>query len=508
MSMIKRNIISFLGLLCLVFWLFSGINAIAQTQKFQKVYGGYSYDYGNDLVQTPDSGYLLLCTSNSFSANSDIYLLKVDKLGNYQWQHTYGGTEIEGACKIKFTQDGNIAMAGHSSSYLYNSYDFYLVKANMNGDTIWTKHYGSQEWDFANSMDTCADGGFIMAGKTYDTNNEFSDILIIKTDADGNEQWQKKIGGIKDDVANAIISIPDGYLICGTTGTGIYGGSDIYVFKIDLSGNLVWENYDGEQFDDEGTGVYFSSENDIVIAGKRRTLANPNNFNTNIRKLSQNGSFFWNNPYITSGGINIQINAIIEGYNKKITTIGSFDGNSLGIDDMVMFMWDSMGYYSNSGTYGGSLNDYGENVIKTLDNGYAMIGSTLSFGGTGLSKIIFVKTDTILPSNAPLTLAIGINEKARFDDYEIKVFPNPFVDETKIQIQYPQNELKNQLIELKLTDQLGADVSHKVDFKSSKTSNGIEFTIVNLNLKSGMYFYKIISKERNIAQGKITIMKE
>ena len=483
------------------------VDVNAQVQKFQKVYGGYSYDYGNDLIQTSDTGYLLLCTSNSFSSSSDIYLLKVDKYGAYVWQRTYGGSEIEGACKIKFTQDGNVVIAGHTSSFTNATYDFYLIKANMNGDTIWTKHYGTSEWDFTNSMDTCSDGGFILAGKTYDTGNAYSDILIVKTDADGNEQWRKTIGGNKDDVANSIITVSDGYIICGTTGTGPYGGSDIYIVKIDLTGNIVWENYDGEQFDDEGTGVYFSSDKAIVIAGKRRTVANPNNFNTNIRKLSQNGSFFWNNPYITSGDINIQINGIIEGYNKKITTIGSFDGNSIGIDDMVMFMWDSTGYYTNSGTYGGSFNDYGKSVIKTLDNGYAMIGSTHSYGGTGLSKIIFVKTDTILPSNAPLSVAIGTKELTNFNDHEIKVFPNPFIDETKIQVQYPLYEFRNQKIELKLTDQLGTEVSQKVDFKSTETNNGIEFTIVNLNLSSGMYFYKIISKERSIAQGKFTILK-
>jgi hypothetical protein len=245
--------------LCLVI-VFTSFFAEAQTQKFQKVYGGYSYDYGKDLIQTADSGYLLLCTSNSFSNSSDIYLLKVDQQGNYEWQRTYGGNEIEGACKIKFTQDGNIAMAGHTSSYLNNSYDFYMVKANTNGDTLWTKHYGTNEWDFANSMDTCADGGFIMAGKTYDTGNAFSDILIVKTDADGNEQWQKKVGGNKDDVANSILTLDDGYLICGTTESIGAGLKDIYIVKIDLSGNFVWERTLGGTEDDVANSIMIHSD--------------------------------------------------------------------------------------------------------------------------------------------------------------------------------------------------------------------------------------------------------
>lgn len=504
--MIKRNIISFLGLLCLVFWLFSGINAIAQTQKFQKVYGGYSYDYGNDLVQTPDSGYLLLCTSNSFSANSDIYLLKVDKLGNYQWQHTYGGTEIEGACKIKFTQDGNIAMAGHSSSYLYNSYDFYLVKANMNGDTIWTKHYGTQEWDFANSMDTCADGGFIMAGKTYDTNNEFSDILIIKTDADGNEQWQKKIGGIKDDVANAIISIPDGYLICGTTGTGIYGGSDIYVFKIDLNGNILWENFFGNEFEDEGTSIYLSMDNSIVFSGNRTTPQYYGNFNTYIQKLNYDGSIFWNLPNSTIGNVNTITNSIIEGYNKRVTTIGTFDMNSPGINDIVLFLWDSTANYVNSGTYGGSFNDEGNSVIKTLDYGYAIIGTTNSFG-LGLSNIHFIKTDTISPSNAPLSIFVDIKESNQMTSVQHQLYPNPFSNYTTLNIDFPESLIASAAFEVKVWNQMGIDVSNQIKFNTKDINKGTAVTIYNLNLLSGLYFYSLVLSEKTIAKGKFTVIK-
>ena len=58
--------------------------ASAQVQKFRKIYGGTSYDYGMDVVQLPDSGYLLLGTSSSFSGSSDIYLLRVDKYGNFK----------------------------------------------------------------------------------------------------------------------------------------------------------------------------------------------------------------------------------------------------------------------------------------------------------------------------------------------------------------------------------------------------------------------------------------
>jgi len=493
------------GILSLAF-LLAFVHSKAQTQKFQKVYGGYSYDYGNDLIQTTDTGYLLLCTSNSFSSSSDIYLLKVDKFGTHEWQRTYGGAEIEGACKIKFTQDGNIVMAGHTSSYLNSSYDFYLVKANMNGDTLWTTHYGTNEWDFAYSMDTCADGGFIMAGKTYDTGNAYSDILIIKTDASGAEQWRKKIGGNKDDVANSIISIPDGFLVCGTTATGIHGGSDIYVFKLDLNGTLVWENNYGNEYEDEGTGIYLSEDGSIVFCGNRTIPNFPNNFNTYIRKIGYGGSAFWSAPNSTYGSVNNITNSIIEGFNKRITTIGSFDMNSPGLSDLVLYLWDSLANYVESGTHGGSFEDYGKSIIKTLDFGYAAIGTTNSFG-LGLSNIYFIKTDTIAPSTGTLSVLVNLKETNPFVIAQNQLYPNPFSNSTSINIDFPISLIASKAFSIKVYNQLGNDVTSQVAYFTKENNKGSIVTLNNLSLSNGMYFYSLILNEKTVAQGKFTIIK-
>jgi hypothetical protein len=496
-----NHVISLLSMILL-----STFFAEGQTLKYQKVYGGYSYDYGNDLIQTTDSGYLLLCTSNSFSNSSDIYLLKVDKQGNYEWQRTYGGNQIEGACKIKFTQDGNIVMAGHTSSYLNTSYDFYLIKANTNGDTLWTKHYGTNEWDFANSMDTCADGGFIMAGKTYDTGNAYSDILIVKTDADGNEQWQKKLGGSLDDVANSIISIPNGYIICGTTSSIGMGEKDIYVIKTDLNGNIIWERTFGEMHNDEGMSCYLDNENILMIAGKITLNTYPNNFNTFLLKLRLDGSNYWEFVNTSIGTINNQIITVVPGYNKGITTTGLFNPNSPTFNDVFIFINDSMGSYNNSGTHGGSFEDYGKSIIKTLDYGYAAIGTTNSFG-MGLSNIYFVKTDTLTPSVGTLSILVNLKETNRLVAAQNLVYPNPFSHSSTINIDFPASIVASNAFALKLIDQLGNEVSHQVAYTVKDNNKGSAITINNRSLSNGMYYYSLSINDKDIVQGKFTILK-
>ena len=492
--------------LCLVI-VFTSFFAEAQTQKFQKVYGGYSYDYGNDLIQTADSGYLLLCTSNSFSYSSDIYLLKVDQEGNYEWQRTYGGNEIEGACKIKFTQDGNIAMAGHTSSYLNTSYDFYLVKANMNGDTLWTKHYGTSEWDFANSMDTCADGGFIMAGKTYDTGNAFSDILIVKTDADGNEQWQKKVGGIKDDIANSILTLDDGYLICGTTESIGAGLKDIYIVKIDLSGNFVWERTLGGTEDDVANSIMIAYDNSIVCGGGVKSYGFPLNYNSYLMKLNLDGSNYWSLPgNYSASAVNFEIIDIVESVSNQIVSISDFDSNGLSNGEFGLFINNSNGYLDTSSTFGGSLKEKPSSIIRCLDKGYAIIGTTQSFG-LGLSNIFFIKTDTVGTSNSTLSILVNLKETNQLVATQNLVYPNPFSHSSTINIDFPVSIVASNAFAIKLTDQLGNEVSNQVTYTVKDNNKGSAITINNRSLSNGMYYYSLSINEKDIAQGKFTIIK-
>ena len=480
-------------------------NANAQTQKFQKVYGGYSYDYGNDLLQTPDTGYLLLCTSNSFSGSSDIYLLKVDKLGMYEWQHTYGGTEIEGACKIKFTQDGNLAMAGHTSSYINSTYDFYLVKAQMNGDTIWTKHYGTNDWDFANSMDTCSDGGFIMAGKTYDTGNAYSDILIIKTDAEGNEQWQKKIGGNKDDVANSIITIPDGYLICGTTNSNNNLNKDIYLVKIDLNGSIVSENFFGENGNDEGGDIIQKTDGKYALACSSHSLSFPQNYNNLIINFDlQNNSII--QTYESNYTVDVKLNSIIECFDQTLLSVGYIASLGSGYEDMFLVKLNNGLYFEGGSTYGGNFEDIANNVITTLDSGYAIIGSSTSFG-SGLSNIFLVKLDSTLILGGVPNTYVSLKEYNQLVNSPYIAFPNPFSNFTTINIDFPISVVSGAEFNLSILDQLGQEVSSQVAYDIKENNKGSAITINNLSLSSGMYFYSLTSKDKTIAQGKFTISK-
>lgn len=483
-----------------------GVVAWAQPQKFQKVYGGYSYDQGNDLIQLPDTGYLLLCTSGSFSSSADIYLLKVDKQGNYEWQHTYGGQDIEGACKIKLTQDGHIAMAGHTNSYPGKSYDFYLVKAALNGDTVWTKHYGSNEWDFANSMDTCADGGFIMAGKTYDTGNAFSDILIVKTDADGNELWQKKIGGNKDDVANSIISLVDGYILCGTTESIGAGGKDIYVVKVDLNGNVIWERTLGGAEDDVGESIlldYFNSV--LIIGGNTKSYGIPQNFNFLLQKIDLDGTII-NSNFISTVNSNYYLKDITLKTNGNIVICGDVDFFN-STDYMLLEYTNSFDFVVGT-TYGAFYQESSNAIISTSDGGICSIGFTKSFA-SGMDNVYLVKCDTLLTNVGVLQNLVGVDDISIQPESTAIFFPNPSIGLFSITLKKnpnSPNSIGSKEYKFELFNSLGEYIL--IDNPRINIVGGlITYNFNQRELPDGTYLLRIYEGEELLESKKIIIVK-
>ena len=104
-------------------------------------------------------------TGSFGNGNSDIYMVKTDSVGKYQWSNTYGGLNTDWGLKVEQTADSGFVIAGYTNSFGSSDYDIYFVRTNPIGDTLWTKRYGSFGWDFGNDIKQTPDGGFILAGQ-------------------------------------------------------------------------------------------------------------------------------------------------------------------------------------------------------------------------------------------------------------------------------------------------------------------------------------------------------
>ena len=143
-----------------------------------------------------------------------------------EWNKTFGGTDWDWAHSVQQTSDGGFILAGTSCSYGAGSYDFWLLKTDSNGNKQWDKTFGEPDYDWAVAVQQTLDGGYILVGKTS------GDVWLLKTDSNGNKQWDKSFGGPAD-WADAVQQTMDGgYILAGgmySYGTGSY---DFWLIKV------------------------------------------------------------------------------------------------------------------------------------------------------------------------------------------------------------------------------------------------------------------------------------
>jgi hypothetical protein len=179
--------------------------------SWDKTFGGTGSDYAHSVVSTSDGGYLL----------------------------------------VGYSQSG---AGGDKSQNSQGSYDYWAVKIDANGNKVWDKTFGGNGGDEAQSVVTTSDGGYLLvgysasgAGGDKSQNSQgYTDYWAVKIDGNGNKVWDKTFGGTSHDYAQSVVSTSDGgYLLVGDSGSGAGGdktqgnqGSDDYwAVKIDANGN-------------------------------------------------------------------------------------------------------------------------------------------------------------------------------------------------------------------------------------------------------------------------------
>jgi uncharacterized delta-60 repeat protein len=208
--------------------------------QWAKTYRRTLDNYAYSVQQTSDGGYIVAGRTLSSSASSwDVFLIKTDTGGNIRWAKTYGSWGDVYAYSVQQTSDGGYIVAGYTNSFGADSVDILLIKTDANGNIIWTKTYGGTNYDYAYSVQQTSDGGYIVAGSTDSFGADSVDILLIKTNANGNIQWAKTYGGTRNDYAYSVQQTSDGgYIVAGYTNSFGAGGYDIFLIKTDANGDI------------------------------------------------------------------------------------------------------------------------------------------------------------------------------------------------------------------------------------------------------------------------------
>ena len=289
---------------------------------WDKTYGGENNDDANFGCQTNDGGYIIVGRTNSFDVyKNDIWLIKTDNLGNMIWDKTFGGNGYETASEVLQTTDNSYVVFGYTDSFGIGNRDMWLIKIDSDGNILWNKTYGGSNDDQGYSIKQTIDGGYILAGVTFTSEytNKF-DIWLIKTDNSGEIIWDKTYGGSEDDNAKSIQQTTDGgYIICGETYIDGINKCDILLLKTDSNGELLWEKIFGSYFDDRGWSVQQTTDGGYIIAGDTFTGPNVDGL---LIKTDNNGDTEWSKTY---GGFHTDITVHVQQTNDGGYILTGYD---------------------------------------------------------------------------------------------------------------------------------------------------------------------------------------
>jgi len=199
---------------------------------WRRYFGGTNNDRAYDLIQAEDGGYLVAGTSESEdfdiskpNGSYDYWLVKLSEDGNMLWEKSFGGEEIDDCLKIVAVENNNFLLIGNTFSYNQNGInnkgysDAWLVKIDSKGNILWQNTYGGSAFDAATSAFYGKKGEYIIVGNTRSKDKDLSDnkgqndIWVFKTDKNGKMIWNRNYGGSGIDIANDVIELNNYALI-------------------------------------------------------------------------------------------------------------------------------------------------------------------------------------------------------------------------------------------------------------------------------------------------------
>lgn len=248
------------------------------------------------VIPTLDGGFALCgYTSSLTGISDDLLYLKLSSTGQQQWVKFFGGTGKERGQDIIQTSDGNYTIVGYSTSTPAQYYDAFMLRADTNGDTLWTKLYGSANYDDANTVKALSDGGFIFGGQSNNGANGF-DQFIVRTNFIGNEIWSKKMGSVGTDNLECLTLTSGGFILAGSSSTVAGGDDDGYLVKTDTAGTVLWTKLYGDTAQDDMHRVENTSDGGFIITGTTSSYGDENP-NLWFVKTNSTGDTIWNKTF-------------------------------------------------------------------------------------------------------------------------------------------------------------------------------------------------------------------
>jgi len=244
------------------------LGEIEWSNKYGQV-GSTTSDMGVALIQTPDSGFFIAGTTNSFGGNRGAYLIKTNSSGALLWSKKYNSgdalLDVYAAC---LAPGGGCYLLATSILISTGYSHILLIRTNSVGDTLWTKQFEGPYYDYARSVVSTNDGGAIVGGHCKFSIGLDYDAFLFKVDSAGNQVWGKTYSTSENEILSSVKKVSTGELVFTGTYNNVSTSDDDYlIVKTDSAGNFIWGQYSGDANPQSGIDVTDAFDAGYLVTG-------------------------------------------------------------------------------------------------------------------------------------------------------------------------------------------------------------------------------------------------
>lgn len=491
----------------------------------------------------PGTGILNLIATGAW----DVFVSKIDASGSLVWAKKLGGTNNDVGNAIAVDVTGNVFITGYfegtadfdpgtgtSNLTSDGNNDIFICKLNSSGNFVWAKQTGGAGWDEGFGISTDANGNVYTTGYFGDTvdfnpgtsvSNLISagnyDIFVSKLDASGNFVWAKRLGGSQEDSGKSITVDGSGNVYSigyfngnadfdpgtGNSYLASFGLSDIFISKLDASGNFVWGEGLGGTGYDQGNSIALDASGNVYSTGYFSGTADLNpSFTTNnfisaggndifISKLDASGAYVWAKQMGSTA--EDRGNDIIVDINNNIYTTGYFNGTadfnpgtatsnltSAGSTDIFISKLDATGNFVSGQKVGGSSFDYGNAIAvdasgNIITSGYFKLTGDFDPGSATFNLTSAGNNDVFI-CKSQINSSVS---STSYDEYSVSIYPNPSANNLWIK--------GKDIVSVSVYDCVGHII------KTININHAGEAVLPVYELENGLYFIRVLNGKTN-----------
>jgi hypothetical protein len=365
-------------------------DAAIPSDNFQKSYGENLETSGKASAIAPEGSILSIGSQVSQSNGSSmLYLQKTNQHGNLIWQKTFGGVKNEIGEDILLNKDGSIMLLGNTSSFGSGLTDILIVKTDYEGNIIWQNTIGGPGDDFARKIRHGGSNNYYIGGLTDSYGNGGLDFYLAKIDGLGNLIWQKTFGGAFNDGLMDFLVLPNGDLmLLGFTNKNQSENQDFLIINTNHNGDIKWQKTYGGFGYEEPQALAINKDGDILIAGHTASYGDPEH-DALLIKINLSGEIIWQRNLGLVNNHEGATNILVS--NTGIIHVLVRGGH---IDDAYLYCLNNDGILLNMRKFGGKNTDILEGIIEHHES-LILTGFTQSFSihSEQKSNLFLIKTN-------------------------------------------------------------------------------------------------------------------